>query len=512
MNLEPAIYEGRDRRVFPKNEFFFKETDLLISYERETFVFAPYCLPWMRSEAYLSTVVPTRLKRGLLASFVSNCVKKRFEYLSALSEAVGSLSKSHRKVHHFGRCLNNAKELTASGADHPAGGNDPWTQSSGQDRARRGSENLMSDFRAGGPLETYLLSFRRSLESEALGRAGQRQKIETLLPFKFYFAMENNVESCDYVSEKVFAGWAAGAVPVYLGALNVEEYAPSAQSAILLSGGLRRVSLDLGAEVRTLCERCSSCSPDQVLRSGGEKRDNGKDKRSVNSIGEGDGQSSEQLRNETVTDAERDNAGYGGCRCHNSVETGDTPIPQNPRGTDSAVWSCLHRLRGGQYLPSSVKIALSAPDIEAVAAALSVGDSSTPSSWRSSGTDPVLGPRELAGLLLFLDEQDDLYEVYLRWKRPKADGHASLMGRRGVDGTVVAEVDEERSAANGVESSGASPSPLRSSFILNQDARCPYLTRRKPLLQCRVCSAALRGNPSMEDVYFAGKRPGIEEP
>ena len=57
-------------------------------------------------------------------------------------------------------------------------------------------------------------------------------KIGLLERYKVYIAAENSIQE-DYVTEKVYDGLVAGAVPLYLGAPNVEEYIPS-NSAIIV--------------------------------------------------------------------------------------------------------------------------------------------------------------------------------------------------------------------------------------------------------------------------------------
>ena len=57
-------------------------------------------------------------------------------------------------------------------------------------------------------------------------------KIGLLERYKVYIAAENSIEK-DYVTEKVYDGLVAGAVPIYLGAPNVEEYIPSNSTIIV---------------------------------------------------------------------------------------------------------------------------------------------------------------------------------------------------------------------------------------------------------------------------------------
>ncbi len=75
--------------------------------------------------------------------------------------------------------------------------------------------------------------FRNSLPPERRSVFDQRykgrvkDKIAFLRPAKFGLAYENT-QAPDYVSEKIYDVMAAGTVPVYLGAPNIEEYVPKA--------------------------------------------------------------------------------------------------------------------------------------------------------------------------------------------------------------------------------------------------------------------------------------------
>lgn len=55
--------------------------------------------------------------------------------------------------------------------------------------------------------------------------------ISVMRGYKFYFSFENS-RTMDYVTERVFMGLVAGSVPIYLGAENVREFMPSAESII----------------------------------------------------------------------------------------------------------------------------------------------------------------------------------------------------------------------------------------------------------------------------------------
>jgi hypothetical protein len=63
---------------------------------------------------------------------------------------------------------------------------------------------------------------------------GRQTKLKTIGSYDFYFAFENS-NCVDYVSEKVFDGMISGAVPVYLGAPNIDEYLPGNKCIIKTS-------------------------------------------------------------------------------------------------------------------------------------------------------------------------------------------------------------------------------------------------------------------------------------
>jgi len=68
--------------------------------------------------------------------------------------------------------------------------------------------------------------------TRAAGTIGTRdQRLATSARHKFTLAFENSV-AVDYVTNKLFEVWIAGSVPVYLGAPNVSEFAPSLHSYI----------------------------------------------------------------------------------------------------------------------------------------------------------------------------------------------------------------------------------------------------------------------------------------
>jgi hypothetical protein len=81
----------------------------------------------------------------------------------------------------------------------------------------------------------YLRELMRYISVDSYGRvqrtctlpndAGYTSKLEAIRSYKFTVAFENAV-SKDYVTEKLFEPLVAGSVPVYLGAPNVEDFAP----------------------------------------------------------------------------------------------------------------------------------------------------------------------------------------------------------------------------------------------------------------------------------------------
>ncbi|KAL0356834.1 UNVERIFIED_CONTAM: Glycoprotein 3-alpha-L-fucosyltransferase A [Sesamum calycinum] len=62
-------------------------------------------------------------------------------------------------------------------------------------------------------------------------RDGRVDKVETLKRYKFSLAFENSNEE-DYVTEKFFQSLVAGAVPVVVGAPNIQEFAPNPGSIL----------------------------------------------------------------------------------------------------------------------------------------------------------------------------------------------------------------------------------------------------------------------------------------
>jgi hypothetical protein len=59
----------------------------------------------------------------------------------------------------------------------------------------------------------------------------RRERLAVCASHKFTLAFENTI-AADYVTNKLFEVWSVGSVPVYLGAPNVADFAPSRRSYI----------------------------------------------------------------------------------------------------------------------------------------------------------------------------------------------------------------------------------------------------------------------------------------
>jgi Glycosyltransferase family 10 (fucosyltransferase) C-term/Fucosyltransferase, N-terminal len=78
-------------------------------------------------------------------------------------------------------------------------------------------------------------SFGQSLNNRLLaGDRGRGTKLDTIARYRFTLAFENSIAP-DYVTEKFYDPLLVGSVPVYLGAPNVAEHAPGADSYIDVS-------------------------------------------------------------------------------------------------------------------------------------------------------------------------------------------------------------------------------------------------------------------------------------
>jgi len=69
-------------------------------------------------------------------------------------------------------------------------------------------------------------SYGRLLQNRRVADdAGRETKLDTIKTYKFTLALENAIAK-DYVTEKFYDPLVAGSVPVYLGAPNIEDFAP----------------------------------------------------------------------------------------------------------------------------------------------------------------------------------------------------------------------------------------------------------------------------------------------
>lgn len=69
-------------------------------------------------------------------------------------------------------------------------------------------------------------SYGKVLQNKILEEdKGQKTKLATISDYKFSIAFENAIGR-DYVTEKFFEPLIAGSVPVYMGAPNIDDFAP----------------------------------------------------------------------------------------------------------------------------------------------------------------------------------------------------------------------------------------------------------------------------------------------
>ncbi len=87
----------------------------------------------------------------------------------------------------------------------------------------------------------------RNLPGPDLGKV---TKLETIGRYRFCLAVENSIEQ-DYVTEKIYDCLGAGTVPIYLGAPNVDEFAPPGS---YVNAADFRTPAELAAYIRHLCE------------------------------------------------------------------------------------------------------------------------------------------------------------------------------------------------------------------------------------------------------------------
>jgi len=156
-----------------------------------------YPLNIIPADAILKPAKPMAQKTGYgtgvtVAVLISNCKKagaeERTAFLKELMEYIN--------VHSYGGCLQNRKE--------PVVPNDPAWPIVAQKRAR---------------------------------------KIVILSDYQYYLAFENSPID-DYVSEKVYEGLLAGAVPVYRGAAGISNFMPGDDSFINANGMTARQLAD----------------------------------------------------------------------------------------------------------------------------------------------------------------------------------------------------------------------------------------------------------------------------
>jgi len=147
-----------------------------------------------------------------VAVFVSNCNARIIPDRAAYLRLLGL----QYPVHHFGKC--NRPEVI--------GGIDARGTVDMHDAFTIALTRINDTERYAGGLEDYepLRPGHENWESD---------KIWILNRYRYVSAIENSV-GLDYVTEKVYDGLAAGAVPLYLGASNVWDFLPSSDSIISL--------------------------------------------------------------------------------------------------------------------------------------------------------------------------------------------------------------------------------------------------------------------------------------
>jgi hypothetical protein len=90
----------------------------------------------------------------------------------------------------------------------------------------------------------YVTEVMRHLQVDSYGRSlrnkvlpvdrGRETKLETIARYKFTIAIENTFTQ-DYVTEKFFDPLVVGSLPVYLGAPNIDDFAPGDHCFIKIS-------------------------------------------------------------------------------------------------------------------------------------------------------------------------------------------------------------------------------------------------------------------------------------
>ena len=137
--------------------------DLKMTYQRNADVWTPYCADYGENLLNeLKKPSPPKVEGCVIASFISSSDNK-----SGREEYLQELSR-HIEIHHYGKFLNN-----------------------------------------------------RLLEEDH----GWNTKIDVFRQYQFAIAFENSI-STDYITEKYYDPLLVGTIPIYLGAPNIDDYAP----------------------------------------------------------------------------------------------------------------------------------------------------------------------------------------------------------------------------------------------------------------------------------------------
>jgi hypothetical protein len=88
-----------------------------------------------------------------------------------------------------------------------------------------GREEIKKSVKRGNPRQLVrdLIDRRRPFPSY---RGSVEDKLATMGSYRFSLCFENEKEVPNYITEKIFDSFAAGTVPVYLGAPNITDYVP----------------------------------------------------------------------------------------------------------------------------------------------------------------------------------------------------------------------------------------------------------------------------------------------
>ncbi len=177
-----VLMSMESERNYPmlSNKVFLNLFDIVMTYRLDSDVPAIYP-NWKHYGDFMKPPLPAREKNknpAIAVYIASNPVKHRDEYARQLSNYI--------PLDSLGKCLRN-KQI----ADFVTG-QDTWA------------------------------------------RGGFQSILDVLPNYKFYLAFENSI-SKDYVCERIFHALAAGTVPIYYGAENIEEFLPASDAAINVS-------------------------------------------------------------------------------------------------------------------------------------------------------------------------------------------------------------------------------------------------------------------------------------